>query len=53
MTKKPCWGAWMRKRARFILTYRLGGEGKAARKIAYKKALYAMGHTSCKPFRKD
>ena len=52
MKKRKPW-CWMQEKARFILTYRLDGEGKAARKIAYKKALYAMGHTSCKPFRKE
>ena len=55
MTKKPCWGAGMRKRARFILTltYQHDSEGKAARNVMYKKAQYILGHTSCKPFRKE
>ena len=53
MTKKPCWGAWMRKRARFILMYQHDKEGKAARNVMFKKAQYILGHTSCKPFRKE
>ena len=53
MKKRPSWGAYEKNWTRFVLTYRLGASGKASRRIAYKKALYAAGRTECKPFRKE
>ena len=53
MTRKPSWGASLRQRARAILMYQHDKEGKAARNVMYKKAQYIIGHTSCKPFRKE
>ena len=50
---KPAWEAYERDWTRFVLTYRLGESGKASRRVAYKKALYAAGRTVCKPFRKE
>lgn len=50
--KRPSWGAYERDWVRFVMSYRLGEPGKAARSVMYKKALYAAGHTVCKPFRK-
>ena len=51
--KRPSWGVYEKNWTRFVLTYRLGEEGKASRHIAYKKALYVAGRTVCKPFRKE
>ena len=53
MRKRPSWGVYEKNWVRFVLSYRLGEPGRTSRKIAYKQALYAMGHTSCKPFRKE
>ena len=51
--KRPSWGAYEKNWTRFVLSYRLGNAGKASRRIAYKKALYATGNVVCKPFRKE
>ena len=53
MRKRPSWGAYEKEWTRFVLTYRLGAPGKASRRVAYKKALYAAGKAVCKPFRKE
>ena len=51
--KRPSWGVYEKNWTRFVLSYRLGGDGKASRKVMFKKALYVAGRTVCKPFRKE
>ena len=54
MTKhKTRWEDYQRRRVRFIWIYHHGEPGKKSRKVAYRKAMYAMGRTSNKPFRKE
>ena len=53
LRKRPSWGAYEKDWARFVLTYRLGEPGKASRRVAYKKALFATGRMVAKPFRKE
>ena len=51
--KRPSWGEYEKNWTRFVLSYRLGGAGKASRKVTYKRALYITGNVICKPFRKE
>ena len=53
MRKRPSWGAYEKNWMRFVITYRLGEQGKASRKVMFKKATYFAGNTICKPFRKE
>lgn len=53
MRKRPDIGTYEKNWTRFVLSYRLGGDGKASRRVAYKRALYAAGKAVCKPFRKE
>ena len=53
MKHKERWTRWDKSQVRFILVYRLGEPGRNSRRVAYRKALYIMGRTANKPFRKE
>ena len=53
ITKRPSSGKWEKEYIRFVITYRLGEQGKASRKVMFKKAKFLDGYMICKPFRKE
>ena len=50
---KTRWEDYTRRRVRSIWMYLHDEQGRKSRKVAYRKAMYAMGRTSNKPFRKE